>query len=81
MILPLIEKIKNILKQVDDGIAQDIENQCDNDTKEAPAFDKDTLLKHIGSINSENYNLKKERDCQKVVCGLFRQSRFFYMRL
>lgn len=58
----LIEKIKNILKQVDEGIAQDIENQCDNDKKETPAFDKDTLLKHIESINSENLD-KKKRSC------------------
>ena len=29
-------------------------------------------------LNADSHYLKKERDCQKVVCGLFRQSLYLY---
>ena len=61
----LLEKIKNILTQIDEGIAQDLNYESD-DTKGTPVFDKETLLKKIGEINEENLDKSKKKALKQL---------------
>ena len=62
----LLEKIKNILAQIDEGIAQDLYYEND-DAKSTPVFDKETLLKKIGEINEENLDKSKKKALKQLT--------------
>lgn len=62
----LLEKIKNILAQIDEGIAQDLYYEND-DAKGTPVFDKETLLKKIGEINEENLDKSKKKALKQLT--------------
>lgn len=58
----LLSKVNNILKQIEEGIAQDGED----DDPTLPPFNKEEIKKRIDQINKENLTKKEQRALQDV---------------